>query len=223
MKCFVKGIVEREPLRKLLADLYEVYSTLEAALQRHAEHPIVGPINLPLLYRTAALTQDLTFFCGEQWPQAIAPSPAAGEYRDHLQAIATTEPPLLVAHAYTRYLGDLSGGQSLKRIIRSALALPPDQGTALYEFPELPTPESRHHFKDQYRQILDRLPVDAVLADRIVAEANHAFALNRALMQALEADVKAAVGEHVFDLLTRQDRPGSTRRQSPESTPEFVS
>lgn len=43
MKCFLKGIVEREPLRKLLADLYFVYSTLETALQSHVNHPIIGP------------------------------------------------------------------------------------------------------------------------------------------------------------------------------------
>jgi heme oxygenase len=29
----------------------------------------------------------------------------------------------------------------------------------------------------------------------------------------LEEDVKAAIGEHTFDLLTRQDRPGSTERR----------
>ena len=37
--------------------------------------------------------------------------------------IAKEEPYLLIAHHYTRYLGDLSGGQILKNIAQKALNL----------------------------------------------------------------------------------------------------
>jgi oxygen-independent coproporphyrinogen III oxidase len=94
---------------------------------------------------------------------------------------------LLIAHAYTRYLGDLSGGQRLKTIIREALALPPGSGTLFYEFAAIATPEAQRAFKERYRQTLDQLPLDAATIDRIVAEANHAFALNRAMLHSLTA------------------------------------
>lgn len=210
MKCFLKGIVEREPFRKLLANLYLVYSTLEAALQHHQQDPIVGALYFPELNRAAQLEKDLAFYYGEYWREQIVPLPAGQVYVDRLRVLENTTPFLLIAHAYTRYMGDLSGGQSLKNIIRSALALPADQGTALYEFEQIPTPDARRAFKEKYRQALDSLALDENSIQQIVNEANYAFGLNRDVMHELEDDVRAAIGEHTFDLLTRQDRPGST-------------
>ncbi|MCC5898235.1 MAG: heme oxygenase (biliverdin-producing) [Phormidium sp. GEM2.Bin31] len=215
MKCFLKGIVEREPFRKLLANLYFVYRTLEEELERHRSHPVIAGIHFPQLRRTENLEADLAFYYGENWREQIQPLPEGLTYVNHLKEISETEPALLVAHAYTRYMGDLSGGQSLKNIVRSALDLPPNQGTGLHEFAAFPTPESRRNFKVEYRDALNALPVDEALAHKIVEEANLAFQLNRDVMHGLEADVKAAVGDHVFDLLTRQDKPGSTEKSHP--------
>ncbi len=222
MKCFIKGIVEREPLRKLFADLYFVYSALETALQNHVSHPIIGTLYFPELNRTENLACDLAFYYGENWLEEITASPAGCVYRDRIQTLSKTDPVLLIAHAYTRYMGDLSGGQSLKNVIRSALSLPPDRGTNFYEFSQISTPEARRVFKERYRQTLDEFPVDADTIERIVAEANTAFALNRDVMHELEADVKAAIGDHTFDLLTRQDRPGSTEGHSHGAQRESV-
>ncbi len=210
MKCFLKGIVEREPFRKLLANLYLVYRTLEAALQCQQNDPIVGKLYFPELNRAANLEQDLAYYYGDNWRSQIVPLLAGQVYVDRLRELADNAPILLIAHAYTRYMGDLSGGQSLKNIIRSALDLPANQGTALYEFEQIPTPEARRAFKEKYRQALDSLNLQENSIQQIVEEANTAFALNRDVMHELEADVKAAIGEHTFDLLTRQDRPGST-------------
>lgn len=223
MKCFMKGIVEREPLRKLFADLFFVYSGLEAALQHYASHPLLRTLYFPELNQVEALGRDLAFYYddaeGMTWREQITASTAGQLYCDRIQTVAAHDPILLVAHAYTRYMGDLSGGQSLKQVIRSALALPPGQGTDFYEFAQIPTPEARRAFKERYRQALDALPLDAATVERVVAEANLAFGLNRNVMHELEADVKAAIGEHTFDLLTRQDRPGSTERRHPQQEP----
>ncbi|MEG4034340.1 heme oxygenase (biliverdin-producing) [Microcoleus sp. S36b_A4] len=222
MKCFIKGIVAREPLRKLFADLYFVYSALETALQNHVNHPIIGTLYFPELNRVENLAGDLAFYYGENWLEEITASPAGCVYRDRIQTLSTTDPVLLIAHAYTRYMGDLSGGQSLKNVIRSALSLPQDQGTNFYEFSQISTPEARRVFKERYRQTFDEFPVDADTIERIVAEANTAFTLNQDVMHELEADVKAAIGDHTFDLLTRQDRPGSTEGRSPHAKRESV-
>jgi heme oxygenase (biliverdin-producing, ferredoxin) len=212
MKCFLKGIVEREPFRKLLANLYLVYSVLEAELERHRNHPAIGPMVFPELNRAANLERDLAFYYGDTWRDQVIPLPAGQVYVDRLYEISNTDPVLLIAHAYTRYMGDLSGGQALKNIVRSALNLPPDQGTALHEFEQLPTIEAKRAFKEKYRDTLNSLPLDDADIERIVDEANHAFHLNRDVVHDLEADVKALIGEHVFDLLTRQEIPGATER-----------
>lgn len=213
MKCFVKGIVEKEPLRKLLANLYFVYSTLEDELQRHRANDVVGAIYFPELNRKAKLEEDLAFYYGEDWRDRVSASEEGKRYVDRIREVAATQPELLISHAYVRYMGDLSGGQALKNIIRSALNLPGDRGTGLHEFDAIPTVEAKREFKAKYRDTLNALPIDDTLAQKIVDEANYAFELNRDVVHELEPEVKAAIGDHVFDLLTRQDKPGSTENE----------
>ncbi|MGD1856851.1 MAG: heme oxygenase (biliverdin-producing) [Leptolyngbyaceae cyanobacterium] len=218
MKCFLKGIVEKEAFRQLMVNLYFVYSALEEAMRSHAQHPVVGPMYFPRLERVAQLEKDLAFYCSASWRDEITPSPAGLLYRERIQTLAEQDPALLIAHAYVRYMGDLSGGQGLRAVVRSALELPDGQGTAFYEFDTIPTVEARRSFKGQYRDALNSLPVDPNLAQKIVDEANLVFQLNQNVMHDLEPLIKDAVGEHAFDLIIRQARPGSTehRHRSPE-------
>jgi len=210
MKCFLKGIVEKEPFRNLLTNLYYVYTTLEEELQRHAEDPIISLIFFPELNRQGKLEEDLTYFFGEDWKAQITPLPAGLTYVNRIKEVSNTNPALLVAHAYVRYMGDLSGGQSLKNIAISALDLPKDQGIKFYEFDSLPTIQDKRNFKETYRNHLNSLPLDQTLTNAIIEEANLAFKLNRDVFHDLEPLVKESIGDHIFDLITRQDKPGST-------------
>lgn len=222
MKCFLKGIVEKEPFRKLTANLYFVYSALEEEMQRHLDHPVVKLMYFPELNRKEKLEEDLAFYYGENWQTQIVPSTEGQAYVARIREVAQTEPALLVAHAYVRYMGDLSGGQSLRNIARSAMDLPADKGTGLHEFDAFSTVEARKEFKFKYRDTLNDLPVDQELIQKIVDEANHAFVLNHNVFHELEDEVKAAIGDHVFDLITRQDKPGSTERAPGTTSVELV-
>jgi len=123
VKCFLKGVVEKTSYRKLVANLYFVYSAMEEEMEKLPSHPVVSKICFPELNRKNALEQDLYFYYGPNWRNEIALSPAGQAYVDRIREIATTEPELLVAHSYTRYLGDLSGGQILKKIAEKAMNL----------------------------------------------------------------------------------------------------
>ena len=61
--------------------------------------------------------------------------------------------PRYAAHAYTRYLGDLSGGQIIKRMLQRHYGFTPE-GIAFYDFPEI---HKLKPFKDVYRERLDAL------------------------------------------------------------------
>jgi heme oxygenase len=210
MKCFLKGIVEIEPFRKLTANLYLVYKTLEDEMRRHLDNPAVKGMYFPELNRTEKLEADLAYYYGDNWLDQISAIPEGKVYVDRILEVSNSKPELLIAHAYTRYMGDLSGGQSLRNITRSALNLPPDKGTGLHEFDAFPTPDKRREFKFKYRDALNAISVDDATAQQIVDEAILAFQLNRDVMHGLEDEVKKAIGDHVFDLVTRQDKPGST-------------
>ena len=105
---------------------------------------------------------------------------AVGEH--DRRTLADRRPELLVAHAYTRYLGDLSGGPILRRITARAFGLVGDAGLAFYAFPEIADLPS---FKLDYRSRLDELPVDEALTEELIAEACRAFELNGAIFKEL--------------------------------------
>lgn len=185
IKCFLKGVVDRKAYGKYVGNFYFVYSTLEECFTKHQDHPVVGPLYFPELWRTPSLERDLEFFCGPNWSANLHPSPACQVYVNRIREISDSDPVLLVAHAYTRYIGDLSGGQILKNIAKRAMGLQDGQGTAFYEFDQI---KHEGKFKQKYRAILDELPVDQATADRIVEEANYAFKLNMMLFKELEGN-----------------------------------
>ena len=65
----------------------------------------------------------------------LTPPPLA-TYITHLRdlALSAQDAPLLLAHSYVRYLGDLSGGQYVASKTRKAFELEGDQGLEFYEF-----------------------------------------------------------------------------------------
>jgi heme oxygenase len=213
VKCFLKGVVEKTSYRKLVSNLYFVYSAMEEEMERHRAHPLLSKIYFQQLNRKKSLEQDLAFYYGSKWREQVAPSAAAQAYVAHIREVSTSQPELLVAHSYTRYLGDLSGGQILKKIAQRAMNLSEGQGTAFYEFKEIPDEKA---FKAQYRQALDELPVDETTADRIVDEANATFGMNMKLFQELEGNLIKAIGQMLFNTLTRRRTAGSTELATAE-------
>jgi heme oxygenase len=212
VKCFLKGVVEKNSYRKLVANLYFVYSAMEEEIERLRDHPVVSKIRFPELNRKQALEQDLYFYYGPNWRNEISLSPAGKVYVERIHDLAATEPELLVAHSYTRYLGDLSGGQILKKIAEKAMGLDAG-GTAFYDFKDIPDEKA---YKNHYRQTLNELPVDEATAERIVAEANAAFGMNMKMFMELEGNLIKAIGIMLFNSLTRRRGQASTELATAE-------
>lgn len=185
IKDFMRGRIDRDGYRAYLVALWQIYGALEAGLQRHRDHPIARALALPKLYRTAALTADLRelFDCD---PVTEPARPAALAYAAELRELADTDPGLLVAHAYTRYLGDLSGGQILRGAAARLLGRTDDSesaaGLAFYDFPEIADIDA---CKAELRARLDALPLDAAGTQAMVTEARRAFARNAAALAEL--------------------------------------
>ena len=89
----------------------------------------------------------------------------------------------LVAHAYVRYFGDLSGGHVLKRLLGTSLGLGGD-ALSFYEFPEISDPRQ---FKDEMREALDRDGIVAADRELIIQEGVFAFEHNIDVSRAVQA------------------------------------
>tara|TARA_B000000609_G_scaffold130902_1_gene105372 strand:- start:1313 stop:1993 length:681 start_codon:yes stop_codon:yes gene_type:complete len=185
VRSFLRGVVSKESYKKLVSDLYFVYSAMEEEVENLKDHPIIGQIQLSDLKRVNALEQDLRFYYGPIWRSLVTPSEACNQYVNRIREVAKNEPELLVGHHYTRYLGDLSGGQILKGIAEKALALGDGQGLKFYDFEKI---EDVKAYKAGYRGILDGLPITEHQANAIIVEANYAFRLNMYMFDTLEGN-----------------------------------
>jgi len=191
---FIKGRVRKEVYMMMIKDLYHVYTALEECAEACSADPVFGPMHFPHeLTRAPALAEDMAFYFGADWrrqPQC-APSAAATKYVERLRAVAATRPSLLLAHSYTRYLGDLSGGRVLMRVAVKTMQLDAASGDGVRFYVFDNVPDSRA-FKKQFRASLDALPIDAELASALVDEANAAFVLNMELFRFLDEQMGLA-------------------------------
>lgn len=157
--------------------LYYTYSAMEEEIEKNKDHPHFAPLYFPNeLHRHEALAQDLEYFYGEDWRSQISCSPATQLYVERIHEIGHEDPVLLVAHAYTRYMGDLSGGQVLKKVAQRALKLPPTgEGVFFYQFDSI---HNNKAFKQLYRSRMNELELDTSTKDSLVQEAVRAFQFN---------------------------------------------
>ncbi|MGY2945502.1 heme oxygenase (biliverdin-producing, ferredoxin) [Thermostichus sp. MS-CIW-39] len=211
IKCFLKGVVDKRAYSRYVGNFYFVYSALEEGFAQLREHPLVGRLYYPELWRKASLEKDLNYFVGPNWRSLVKPSPACQVYVNRIREVVEKDPLLLIAHAYTRYIGDLSGGQILKNIARRAMGLPPGEGTAFYDFEQIP---HEGKFKQRYRAQLDALELDQTTIDRIVAEANYAFKLNMDLFRELEGNWLLSMARLAWNSLLSQFQRKPTRSEA---------
>jgi heme oxygenase len=218
IKSFLGGVVEKQSYRKLVSNFYFVYSTLEAEFERHRDHPVLSQLYFPELWREHTLERDLAYYFGTNWRAEINPSSACQEYVARIKEVSETQPELLVSHAYTRYLGDLSGGQILKNIAKRAMGLADGAGLAFYDFEAIPNPGP---FKNKYRAAMDNLPIDEAMAQQIVKEANHGFHLNMKMFRELEGNWLLGLVRLTWNsLLSRlQSLFKPTTKTAPSSSP----
>ncbi|KAG7223643.1 hypothetical protein INR49_015368 [Caranx melampygus] len=179
------------------AALYFVYSAMEEEIEKNKDHPHIAPIYFPTeLHRREALAKDLEYFYGEDWESQISLSAGTKPYVDRVHEVGEKDPVLLVAHSYTRYMGDLSGGQILKKVAQRALKLPSTgEGINFYQFEGI---HSHKGFKQLYRSRINELEVDAATKERIVDESNRAFGFNMMVFTELE-EIGKTIKEEVQD------------------------
>lgn len=181
MRALLSGKLDRESYCLLLRNLLEIYLALEAALINWATHPLIAPIYATQLFRSEALELDLQFLHGEDWATSIEICHVASAYADRLVECTACEPQRLLAHAYVRFLGDLSGGQILLGIVRKSMNLTGDAGTRFYQF-DAPHAQT---LAMQFRAGLNAMRVSDETASLIVDEARWAFSMHSSLFREL--------------------------------------
>lgn len=176
------GRVTPTGLAALLSRLVPVYDALEAVADCWVGDPLVGRFVQPELHRAARLRADLLHLTRSV---QVTGTPASTAYAARIEQVARCSAPAFVAHHYTRYLGDLSGGQVIRAALVRHLGVDDGSGASFFSFPGI----RPARVKQDYRALLDRTPWSERDREQLVEEALVAYRLNVELADELDADL----------------------------------
>ncbi|CAN5362829.1 biliverdin-producing heme oxygenase [soil metagenome] len=189
MKDLMTGKGTREDYVALVAQHFFIYEAIEAAAARFADDPFAAPFITPQLTRLPAIEDDLEFLLGPTWREQITPLPTTERYAARVNEIAAEGwAGGFIAHHYTRYLGDLSGGQVIRTLMQRQFGFETN-GVGFYLFDEIAKPKE---FKETYRDQLDAVDWDAAERERVIDEVLTAYRFNTDLFLDLSAAKAAA-------------------------------
>lgn len=186
MSALMGGELPLEGYANLAAQQWFIYAVIEAASDAMRDNPVAAPFIADELTRLPSIEADLTYLLGDDWSQQVTALPATEAYCERVRAVGFDEPGAFVAHHYTRYLGDLSGGQHIGRVVKRVYDLDEDRGAAFFTFAQIPDAKA---FKDAYRTNLDNAPWTPDEQDAVIAEIRNAYRLNRDVFADLDRTV----------------------------------
>ncbi|WP_020669998.1 heme oxygenase (biliverdin-producing) [Amycolatopsis nigrescens] len=181
MEALLGGALTLPGYTKLAIQYYFVYQAIEKASDAMAGDPVGGPFVFDELRRMPALARDLAYLVGPDWAAEIQPLEATKAYVRRIETVAHDWPGGYVAHHYTRYLGDIAGGQVIRKLLERNYDVA-EAGSLFYHFDEI---GSAPAFRDHYRAKLDTAPWDEAERARVVEEALVAFECNVAVFDEL--------------------------------------
>lgn len=182
-KAFFKGTLTQAVYAESLTRIFPVYAAMERILAAAPPSSVLAGFHLPEVYRAGALARDMSHF--GRFPSDVR-TRATEAYVERITAIGEGIVPThrLVAHAYVRYMADVSGGVIAGRVAQKVLGLPSREGLSYFHFDKL-DPAA---FRTFFRARLDGAALGREQCDDVVAEANLAFDMNRALADELHQD-----------------------------------
>lgn len=186
MSSLMDGQVDRAGYAAMVTQHLFIYEALEGVAETLREDSVAGPFITDDLTRLPSIRADLAFLMGPEWAGAAVPLDSTRRYVEQVRATASW-PAGFVAHHYTRYLGDLSGGLAIgATVARTYGFVPGGDGVRFYRFERVAKPKV---FKDEYRARLDSVPWTADERDRVIDEVLAAYRLNTEVFAELGSTV----------------------------------
>ena len=169
------GSLRLSDYTRYLVNMAWLYQALEEQVLQGEALPGSEALWDPRLNRVESITSDLENLGVSDWSHTTKPSGAMTSYIEHLKSLGGRSDPRLIAHHYTRYLGDLSGGQAIAALVARHYQATPEQ-LSFYRFEKI---DNLVSFKQAYREALDGVSLTESEHDTVITEAKLAFVRNQ--------------------------------------------
>ena len=130
MQSLVSGDVTNEKYAQHLVNTEAFMKELEDGIEYNKNLPYIQPLGMPEILRTEAIKEDMKLFKDIKTESLHE----VAEYVNHIKYISQNTPHLLVAHAYSHYLGYIFGGSTFYKSLQPKFG---ENHTKLYQFYDL--------------------------------------------------------------------------------------
>lgn len=181
IKRLISGNATTQTYGEYIYNLYFVYKAIEENLEKHTDNEVLKEFITPEVFRAESLLKDSKFLLGDDL-ESIEMCDSTKVFVNRLNEISKTDPNLLVAHAYTRYLADLFGGRTIFNIVKEKYNIE-DDGLNYYMFDEISDLKT---FVMYYHQKLNLIDLTDDEKEKFLNEVSLSYVFNISISNELD-------------------------------------
>lgn len=183
---FIKRIVDgnacKDSYAEYLFNLSAMYKVIEDTLEKNASNEIIKNFVTKELYRYELIQQDLDFLLGDKI-NTMTLLPSTKSFIERIKEIDSTNPELIIAYAYTRFIADLFGGRTFIALLSVNYKVP-KEGLNYYNCDQIKDIRS---YVMNYASKMNNMNLSEELEMKLINEVSNAYIYNLAISCELEA------------------------------------
>lgn len=182
LKRIVDGNASVDSYVEYLFNLSAMYKAIEETIENNKDNDVVKEFSTPELYRYKLIQTDLQYFLGDnQDKYELLASTVA--FVEKVKEIGNTNPELIVAYAYTRFIADLFGGRTFISLLGVNYKVPAE-GLNYYNCDGI---KNIRAYVMNYATKINDMKISSELQEKLIVEVSNAYIYNLAISQELEA------------------------------------
>ena len=182
IKRIVDGNASTESYCEYLFNLSAMYKCIESTLNENVDNDVIKDFVTLELYRSDLIEKDLEFLVGDK-TESMELLPSTIAFVNRINDLRESNPELVVAHAYTRFLADLFGGRTFESILGKKYNIP-TEGLNYYSCDKIKDIRS---YVMNYGSKLNAIDLDDDSKNSFINEISNSYIYNIAISTELEA------------------------------------
>lgn len=183
---FIKRIVDgnacKDSYAEYLFNLSAMYKAIEDTIEKNVSNEVIKNFSTKELYRYELIQKDLEFLLGDKLDDmTLLPSTKA--FIERVEEIDKTNPELIIAHAYTRFIADLFGGRTFISLLSVNYKIQ-KEGLNYYNCDQIKDIRS---YVMNYASKINNINLSEELENKLINEVSNAYIYNLAISCELEA------------------------------------